>query len=189
MRIPQLHLGAGAALGPLSIFPVWTAGKGDLAISTGAHANVTVTKVRSGAQVGKLVVSNNGPRPALLVEGELLEGGQQHRTCAGDVILGAGETRTIETYGVEAGRWEAGMNHHRRLCRRAPLIVRAELASRAGATDSTNRQGRIWERVRRFDAARGASATRSLIEHWTDTLPPRASTGMTLQHLSTANAG
>ncbi|NHW47127.1 hypothetical protein HAV21_09510 [Paenarthrobacter sp. MSM-2-10-13] len=165
MQVPQLHLGVGTALGPLSIFPVWTSGHGDLAISTGAHANVAVNELPDGAQVGKLMASNNGPRPALLLEGELLEGGKQHRTCAHDVILGAGETRTIGTYCVEEGRWEAGMSSHRRQSRRAPLTVRAELASRVGASDSSNRQGRIWERVRRLDAARGASATNSLVDH------------------------
>lgn len=63
MQVPQLHLGVGTAVGPLSIFPIWTSGHGDLAMSTGAHANVAVNELPDGAQVGKLIVSNNGPRP------------------------------------------------------------------------------------------------------------------------------
>lgn len=173
MKVPQLHVGAGTALGPLSIFPIWTAARGELGISTGRHANLAVNELPSGAQVGKLLVTNNGPRPALLLEGELLEGGQQHRTCAQDVVLGSGETRTIETYCVEAGRWEAGKKSHRRLARRAPLNVRAELTNRFGNADATDRQSRIWERVRTFDAARGASATSSLVEHLERPVSPR----------------
>lgn len=165
MRVQQLHVGAGSTLGPLTRFPVWTTGPGQLGISTGTHANIAVTELVSGAQVGKLTVTNNGPRPALLLEGELLEGGQQHRTCARDVVLGSGETRDIDTYCVEAGRWQAGETTHRRQGRRAPLNVRAELVSRSEERGGADRQCRIWERVRRFDAARGPSATSSLLDH------------------------
>lgn len=165
MKVPQLHVGVGSTLGPLTIFPVWTAGLGQLGISTGTHADVAVSELASGAQVSKLTVTNNGPRPALLLEGELLEGGQQHRTCARDVLLGAGETRNIDAYCVEAGRWQEGENSHRRQGRRAPLNVRAELVSRSEERRGADRQDRIWERVRRFDTARGASATSSLLDH------------------------
>ncbi|MEV7571516.1 DUF6569 family protein [Pseudarthrobacter sp. NPDC089323] len=164
MKVPQLHIGAGTSLGPLSIFPVWAADPGSLGISTGTHANVAVTELASGAQVSRLTVTNNGPNPALLLEGELLEGGQQHRTCARDVVLGPGETRDIDTFCVEAGRWEEGQSSHRRQARRAPLNVRAELTG-AGSGRASNRQGRIWERVNRFDNTRGASATSSLLQH------------------------
>lgn len=165
MKVPQLHVGAGSTLGPLSIFPVWTSGSGSLGISTGTHADVAVTELAGGAQVARLTVTNNGPHPALLLEGELLEGGQQHRTCARDVVLGPGETRDIDTFCVEAGRWEAGETSHRRQARRAPLNVWSELANGLNGERGGNRQRRIWERVRRFDAARGASATSSLLEH------------------------
>ena len=165
MKVPQLHVGAGTSLGPLSIFPVWTSAPGSLGISTGTHASVGVTELASGAQVSRLAVTNNGPHPALLLEGELLEGGQQHRTCARDVVLGPGESRDIDTFCVEAGRWEAGQSSHRRQARRAPLNVRSELANGRTGQRNGDRQDRIWERVRRFDAARGASATSSLLQH------------------------
>ncbi|MDQ0076805.1 ARPP-1 family domain-containing protein [Arthrobacter oryzae] len=165
MKVPQLHVGAGSRLGPLSIFPVWTSGSGSLGISTGTHADVAVTELASGAQVARLTVTNNGTHPALLLEGELLEGGQQHRTCARDVVLGPGETRDIDTFCVEAGRWEAGQTTHRRQARRAPLNVWSELANGPGGQRGGNRQGRIWERVGRFDNARGASVTSSLLDH------------------------
>ncbi|MFF1384670.1 ARPP-1 family domain-containing protein [Arthrobacter sp. NPDC058288] len=165
MKVPQLHVGAGSRLGPLGVFPVWTSGSGSLGISTGTHADVAVTELAGGAQVARLTVTNNGPHPALLLEGELLEGGQQHRTCARDVVLGPGETRDIDTFCVEAGRWEAGESSHRRQARRAPLNVWSELANGPGGQRGGNRQGRIWERVSRFDNARGASVTSSLLQH------------------------
>lgn len=165
MKVPQFHIGAGSRVGPLSIFPVWTSGSGSLGISTGTHADVAVTELAGGAQVACLTVTNNGPHPALLLEGELLEGGQQHRTCARDVVVGPGETRDIDTFCVEAGRWEAGETSHRRQARRAPLNVWSELANGPGGQRGGDRQGRIWERVSRFDNARGASVTSSLLQH------------------------
>jgi hypothetical protein len=51
MKVQQLHVGAGTALGPLTIFPVWTGGAGELGISTGTHADVAVTELASGPQV------------------------------------------------------------------------------------------------------------------------------------------
>lgn len=164
MKIPQLHVGAGTAAGPLTIFPVWTAGAGRLGISTGLNADIAVSELTSGARVGNLTILNKGKTNALLLEGELLEGGQQHRTCSRDVLVGPGESMDIETFCVEAGRWEAGQSIHRRLARRAPVNVRAELAY-AGAAPGRDSQAQIWERVRRFDAARGPSATSSLPEH------------------------
>ena len=115
--------------------------------------------------MGRLSVTNNGQRAALLIEGELLEGGQQHRTSARDVVLGPGESRDIDTYCVEAGRWEAGKTARRRQARRAPLTVRSELSTGISARRHGGGQERIWDRVRRFDAARRPSATSSLLDH------------------------
>lgn len=164
MKIPQLHVGAGTAAGPVTIFPVWTAGGGRLGISTGLKADIAVSELTSGARVGNLTILNKGKTNVLLLEGELLEGGQQHRTCARDVLVAPGESMDVETFCVEAGRWEAGQSIHRRLARRAPLSVRSELVY-AGAAPGRDSQAQIWERVRRFDVARGPSATSSLPEH------------------------
>ena len=163
--VPQLHVGAGTAVGPLTLFPVWTAGPGRLGISTALHADLAVSELAAGARVGRLTVRNNGKHAALLLEGELLEGGQQHRTCARDVLIDTGETVDIDTFCVEAGRWEAGQDSHGRQARRAPLSIRAMMAGGGPPEAGSRRQEQIWERVRRFDAVRGPSATSSLPEH------------------------
>ncbi|UYY80394.1 hypothetical protein OIT41_13790 [Arthrobacter sp. YA7-1] len=160
MTIPQLHIGAGTQLGSLTLFPVWTNASGQLGISTGTGSHLEVTELASGPQVGKLSISNHGITPALLLEGELLEGGHQHRICARDVILGAGESREVETFCVERGRWGSGNTSHNRAARRAPLSVRAELHS----PQSGNRQGRIWERVSRHQGVNASSPTGSLVD-------------------------
>ncbi|MCQ2001464.1 ARPP-1 family domain-containing protein [Arthrobacter zhaoxinii] len=165
MEVPSLHVGAGSTLGPLTVFPVWTAATGTLDIATGTNADVSVSELANGPEVGRLTVTNNGRKPALLLDGELLEGGQQHRTCVRDVVLGAGETRDIDTYCVEAGRWEHGQNNHRRQARRAPLNVRSELVLAGTSHRPRDGQGRVWERVSRFGTVLGPSATDSLLDH------------------------
>lgn len=161
MKISTLHIGAGSKLGPLTLFPVWTDGRGAVGLTTGAAANLQVTELASGPQVSKLTVSNRDTKPVLLLEGELLEGGHQHRVCARDVILAPGETRDVETYCVEQGRW-GGASVHGRSARRAPLNVRAELNREARGPET---QGRVWERVARYQGLHTVSGSGSLVEH------------------------
>ncbi|WP_262103921.1 DUF6569 family protein [Arthrobacter sp. Marseille-P9274] len=161
MKINTLHIGAGTRLGPLTLFPVWAEGRGTIGLATGAAANLEVTELASGPQVSKLTVTNRDTQPVLLLEGELLEGGHQHRVCARDMILAPGESRDVDTYCVEQGRW-GGASAHGRSGRRAPLNVRAEL-NRSVRDHGT--QGRVWERVARFQGMHTMSASGSLVEH------------------------
>jgi len=66
---------------------------GTAAPSAGAATTLGLTSSPSpsaGSQVvGELVATNAGPRPVLLLEGELLEGGQQHRVAARTVVVPA----------------------------------------------------------------------------------------------------
>ncbi|MCG2620863.1 hypothetical protein LVY72_02920 [Arthrobacter sp. I2-34] len=161
MKIGQLHIGSGKQVGPLTLFPVWAERRGAVGLATGAAANLEVTELTSGPTVNKLTVTNKDTKPVLLLEGELLEGGHQHRVCARDVILPAGETRDVDTYCVEQGRW-GGASSHGRSARRAPLNVRAEL-NRPGRGAGT--QSRVWERVSRFEGLNTRSSTGSLVDH------------------------
>jgi hypothetical protein len=82
------------------------------------------------------------------LEGELLEGGRQHRVAARSVVVDPSASVVLEVRCVEHGRWNGG-GEHVRTGRRAPVQVRAA----AG-------QHEVWERVRRY----GKSATESLLE-------------------------
>lgn len=161
MNIGQLHIGSGKQVGPLTLFPVWAEGRGAVGLATGAAANLEVTELASRPTVNKLTVTNKDTKPVLLLEGELLEGGHQHRVCARDVILAAGEIRDVETFCVEQGRW-GGASAHGRSARRAPLNVRAELNRPDRGAEV---QGRVWERVRRYEGLNTHSMTGSLVDH------------------------
>lgn len=171
MQFPQLHVGIGRQFCSFTIFPVWSDTPGSLGLSTGLHAQLRVTELPGGPEVNRLTVRNAGSKAALLVEGELLEGGHQHRVGAESLVLGPGEQADVPAFCVEQGRWGGPSTQHGRRARRAPLHVRAELAGLGGVAESTGDglrplrpadQGRVWQRVGRFSG--GVSATGSLVE-------------------------
>jgi hypothetical protein len=88
IAIPELHLGRPAVLGPLTVFPVWTGASMAPHLVTGDAATIKVTEQKPDPVVAELVLTNVGVQSALLVEGELLEGGWQHRVLVNDVVIG-----------------------------------------------------------------------------------------------------
>jgi hypothetical protein len=93
---------------------------------------------------------------ALLLDGELLEGGLQHRVLQNDVVLAPGVPITAAVACVEQHRW-AGTPTFRRQARHASAGVRATL----GTAPPEARQQQVWHRVAEFEAALGSSPTAS----------------------------
>jgi hypothetical protein len=152
VKLLDLHLGRPITRGGLSLFPVWN---GAAVPSRGydlRSPHVCVSERTGHAVVSELVLTNGGGRPALVLEGELLEGGQQHRVAARSALVGAGQAVVLDVRCVEEGRWH-GAGGHVRGGRRAPVAVRA-------AED----QGRVWDRVRRYEQQYDASGTHSLLD-------------------------
>jgi hypothetical protein len=121
---------------------------------------VQVAEREGSPVVGELVLKNEGAKPALLVAGELFEGGWQHRALNHDILLMAGQQLVASVSCVESGRWHGASAQVRRL-RRASMMVR----SAQTIADSDERQGQVWERVSRYDNAFGASPTASYVDH------------------------
>jgi hypothetical protein len=69
---------------------------------------VEIIEIPGDEQVQSLRVRNNGPKPLLLLAGDLLLGGKQDRIVAKDVMVAPGETRSVSVYCVEQGRWSSG---------------------------------------------------------------------------------
>jgi len=150
LQLLDLHLGRPVVREALTVFPIWS---GTAVTSRGydlSSAKLTVEERAGHAVVAELVVTNNGRRAALVLEGELLEGGQQHRVAARSTLIQPGETQVIEVRCVEQGRW-SGSRTHVRTGRRAPLSVRA-----------AQRQDRTWQRVRDLEARHGGGDTHFL---------------------------
>ena len=160
VTMPTLHVGQGTHLGALSVFPVWAEGAGVPGLDSGRAAKVAVAEREGSPVVGELVLQNLGAKPALLLAGELFEGGWQHRALNHDLLLMPGQQLVASVSCVEHGRWH-GEGVQVRRARRASMMVRsAQTTASAG-----DRQGQVWERVSRYDQAFGASPTSSYVDH------------------------
>jgi hypothetical protein len=84
---------------------------------------VQVDEREASPVVGELVLKNQGAKPALLVAGELFEGGWQHRALNKDILLVGGQQLVASVSCVEAGRWHGAKAQVRRF-RRASMMVR-----------------------------------------------------------------
>jgi hypothetical protein len=160
LMMPTLHVGHGTHLGGLSVFPVWTDARTVAGLDTGRTARVRVEEREGSPVVGELVLTNQGAKPALLVAGELFEGGWQHRALNNDILLVAGQQLVASVSCVEHGRWHGATAQVRR-SRRASMMIR----SAQTIADEGERQGQVWERASRYDTAFGASATSSYVDH------------------------
>ncbi|MEO6143492.1 MAG: DUF6569 family protein [Dermatophilaceae bacterium] len=158
--MPTLHVGQGTHLGGLSVFPIWSDAPIVSGLDTGRAARVLVAEREGSPVVGELVLKNEGAKPALLVAGELFEGGWQHRALNHDLLLVAGQQLVASVSCVEHGRWHGATAQVRR-SRRASMMVR----SAQTIADGNDRQGQVWERVSRYDNAFGASPTASYVDH------------------------
>ena len=106
-HLPRLDVGSGRQRGALTLFPVWI----DEPSVRGLEWSTTgldVGELPTGASVGRLVVGNPTPRPAVLLEGDLLVGGMQHRMAASSTLLPARESMAVDVLCVEHGRWYEG---------------------------------------------------------------------------------
>ncbi len=170
LMMPTLHVGQGTHLGGLSVFPVWTDAPIVSGLATGRAARVQVAEREGSPVVGELVLKNEGAKPALLVAGELFEGGWQHRALNHDILLVPGQQLVASVSCVEHGRWHGATAQVRR-SRRASMMVR----SAQTIADDDDRQSSVWDRVSRYDNAFGASPTASYVDHLNRRAEPEVS--------------
>lgn len=149
-------LGEMVSKGNVSVYPVMMVAKTpdqsaaqDVATLTEALAQgwLTVTEVGNGGTVDTLLVRNDGPRPVLLLAGELLQGGKQDRIVIKDTILPPGVTTKVSVNCVEHGRWTSGKETFKPLSYQAPASVRAK----AMYED----QSAVWGSVSEYNNAAG----------------------------------
>lgn len=155
--LPRLHVGVGWRADGLTLFPVWAEMPVHGLVVVNA-ADVQVAERTGSPTVGELVLTNTSDRPALLLEGELLEGGWQNRALNADLLLSAHESQVALVTCVEQGRWSGGSDHTRRT-RMAPGSVRVGLRH-----EDAQRQNEVWRRVSRYEPTLGPTSTFSLSE-------------------------
>lgn len=160
--LPPLHVGRGAQYGALTIFPVWADGA-----AIGLEWNLDALDVGEhdgGGQVDSLAAVNSGPKPVVLLEGDLLEGGWQTRMIARSTIIGPHEAADIAALCVEQNRWEqGGARGHRAAGRRVSATLRTarDRAYRQGE----NPQSAVWHGIRARYEMTAHTATSSFADH------------------------
>ncbi len=159
LLVAEAQVGRGVYDGGVTSFPVWTSAPGVRGMRTGAGVHVGVAERAGSPVVDELVVTNEGAHTVLLLEGELLEGGWQHRTLVRDQLLAPHTSRAVTVACVEQGRW-SGSPEHRHGARRTSPSVRSAVGQ-----DEDTRQSAVWSRVGRYEAALGSSPTGSLLDH------------------------
>lgn len=170
----ELHVGRGTTRGAMTVFPLWAAGSGSSRYAIGGQ-RLDVTEVENGPDVGTLVVHNTGDRPALVLEGQLFEGGWQHRMAVHSTMIGAHQRTRVEVACVEQGRWGGTAQQRSRGRRATPYVrdsvrrggdVQSEVWNRVsrhagepGTRDSHNPTGSFVRRLDEADAERAAWST------------------------------
>lgn len=150
----MLHVGQGTTVGSVTLFPIWQD-----RTSTGIRRYVTATthldlgEADDGPSVPQLVADNRGPKPVLILDGQLFEGGWQHRMATRSSLIAAGARLALDVACVEQSRW-GGERGQTSRGRRATSYVRH-------GYDEAGEQHEVWRRVSGYA---GDSATGSLAE-------------------------
>ena len=149
----KLHVGQGTTVGAITIFPVWS----DQRVApsrryTTSLEDVAISELEDGPTVPQLIATNAGAQPVLVLDGQLFDGGWQHRMATRSSLLPAGSRTALDVACVEQHRW-GGTNVQRSRGGRATTYVRDGF-ERAGG------QSEVWRRVERY----GATTTGSLVD-------------------------
>jgi hypothetical protein len=150
----MLHVGRGTTVGSLTLFPVWQdrTSTGTRRYDTSADS-LQVGEAEGGPSVPQLVATNTGAKPILVLDGQLFEGGWQHRMTTRSTLVAAGARALLDVACVEQGRWGGDRTQVTR-GRRATTYVRHGF-------DEAGQQSEVWARVQRYG---GGSATSSLAD-------------------------
>lgn len=168
--VPSMHVGRGIRYGNLTWFPIWTDAEVVARdyVTTSAAGVVSVVE-GANPSVGVVEVENKGSRPVLLLEGDLLEGGWQHRALTRTLLVEANSKTELPVVCVERGRW-GGATTQVLGVKRAPAGVRRAIRGIQKSDNGTMRQafadqGEVWQQVNAFSVRNNkAMPTESLVE-------------------------
>ena len=167
----EIELGESVALGSLRLYPLTTRQVTLPPYLTGPEASalgrMQVAEL-DPPEVPFLAVTNLAEVPILLVEGEMLVGGDQDRTMNVTVLCPPLETTVVPVSCVEAGRWGA----RRTMAstgRHAPGSLRSrKTRSQTPMSDPAyarmSDQGEVWRSVDSIAEAQGVTSDTSALE-------------------------
>lgn len=139
MTMNELHVGRGTTRGAMTVFPLWAPSSGWRRYSMGAKT-LDISEVEGSPDVSTLMIGNVGDRAVLVLEGQLFEGGWQHRMSVGSVMIGVHQRIPVRVACVEQGRWGGGARQHSRGRRATPYV-------HDSVRHGGDVQGEVWRRV------------------------------------------
>lgn len=105
---------------------------------------VEIIEKPGSATVSELTVRYNGPKPLLLLAGELLLGGKQDRVVAKDTVIDPLSTVVVSVFCVEPGRWTTGRSSFGYSGRQVPSSVKEKVFM--------SDQSAVWESTGAYNA-------------------------------------
>jgi len=176
----DVTIGDRVEVAGLSVFPLTGAATGAPPYLTGPEAfaaGLLAVAELDPPQVPFLVVTHGADVPVLLVEGEMLVGGDQDRTMNVTVLCPPRTDLVVPVSCVEAGRWGArrAMSGSSRLAPgslRAAKIRGLEPRS-AGSHLRRSDQGRVWDEVDRQSLAHDVESRTSALDDVQEELEAR----------------
>jgi len=156
----EVQVGVGVMIGGLGVFALMSVAVDGPPYLTGPEAfeaELIEVSELDPPQVPFLAITNLADVPILLVEGEMLVGGDQNRTMNVTVLCPPQARTVVPVSCVEAGRWGArrtmsAPNRHAPGSLRAAKIAHLETRS-ADASARRSDQHRVWDKVERQSVA------------------------------------
>jgi hypothetical protein len=188
--LAKVEVGEGLHHENLTVFPLFWRGDegvpgdcGDAGVEPGSKARyqllsdaveskeALVEEVSEGGDVPFLGVKNDGAKPILIPEGEILIGAKQNRVVNLTVLVAAKTTFKLPVSCVEQGRWHYRSRDFKPAAFAHPrlrdLKVRSAQVNRKVMGLAVADQGRVWEEVEHHLAEFDAPApTRDVVESY-----------------------
>jgi hypothetical protein len=178
----EVEVGERTQIGGLTVFPLIGGQFRAPAYLTGPEAfeaGLLEVNELDPPEVPKLAVTNHSDLPVLLVEGEMLVGGDQNRTMNVTVLCPPRIRTVVPVSCVEAGRWGArrtmsGKRKHAPGSLRAAKTAYLEPRSDDIGARSSD-QGLVWEEVRRQSLAHAVYSGTSALDDVQEEIEDRIS--------------
>lgn len=150
---PEYALATPISYRNVTVIPVVTTKKIDQEIDYASleeakkNGWVEIIEKPGNEEVNSLRVRNLGPKPILLLAGQLLIGGKQDRIVGKDTVVPVGETLEVPVYCVEHGRWQGNTGKFEYENQQVPKKVK-DAAMFGHQEDVWSRVGEVNERAK-----------------------------------------